>query len=199
MVGWRAKLRYADLSRVNNLTDANLSYAGMIGARLVGTELLSHRDGTSFGVGAHNARDRSTVGGQLALRPEFSARVRMPPTARSAPRGGRRGLLVLTAGPVGALPRALPQRPARAGRRRPPASAHAPSLVLLRGIAEYHSLVLPRGRGLSLAGAFAWWRGAVVAVVQSRGDDGGVVVQPLGGCGGVGVVGCCWALPVAEC
>jgi hypothetical protein len=158
MVGWRAKLRYADLSRVNHLTDANLSYAGMIGARLVGTELLSHEDGTSFGVGAHNARDRSTVRGQLALRPEFSAQVRMPPTARSAPRGGRRGLLVLTAGPVGALPRALPQWPARAGRRRPPASAHAPSLVLSAGLlsitrwcfrvaADCRSLVPSRGGG----------------------------------------------------
>ena len=36
----------------------------------------------------------------LALRPESSAQARKPPTARSAPRGGRRGLLVLTAGPV---------------------------------------------------------------------------------------------------
>jgi hypothetical protein len=36
----------------------------------------------------------------LALRPECSAQARMPPTARSAPRGARRGLLVLTAGPV---------------------------------------------------------------------------------------------------
>jgi hypothetical protein len=40
------------------------------------------------------------VGGRLALRPGFSARARMPPTARFAPRGARRGLLVLTAGPV---------------------------------------------------------------------------------------------------
>jgi hypothetical protein len=37
---------------------------------------------------------------RLALRPERSAQVRMPPTARSAPRGGRPGLLVLPAGPV---------------------------------------------------------------------------------------------------
>ena len=37
----------------------------------------------------------------LALRPEFSTPARMPPTARSAPRGGRQGLLVLTAGLVG--------------------------------------------------------------------------------------------------
>ena len=37
----------------------------------------------------------------LALRPEFSIPARMPPTARSAPRGGRQGLLVLTAGLAG--------------------------------------------------------------------------------------------------
>ena len=47
-----------------------------------------------------NARDRSRVGRQLALRPGFSALARMPPTALRAPRGERRGLLVLTAGPV---------------------------------------------------------------------------------------------------
>ena len=34
------------------------------------------------------------------LRPGSSAQARMPPTARPAPRGARRGLLVLTAGPV---------------------------------------------------------------------------------------------------
>jgi hypothetical protein len=39
----------------------------------------------------------------LALRPECLAHVRMPPTARPASRGGRRGLLVLTAGPVADL------------------------------------------------------------------------------------------------
>ena len=47
----------------------------------------------------------------LALRPESSAQARMPPTARSAPRGERRGLLVLTAGPVGDFPQALLPRP----------------------------------------------------------------------------------------
>jgi hypothetical protein len=47
-----------------------------------------------------NARDRSRVGRQLALRPGFSALARMPPTALRAPRGERPGLLVLTAGPV---------------------------------------------------------------------------------------------------
>ena len=60
------------------------------------------------GLAPTGPRDRSTVEEQLALRPEFSAQVRMPPTARSAPRGERRGLMVLTAGPVGALPRAQP-------------------------------------------------------------------------------------------
>jgi len=52
------------------------------------------------GFGSHNARDRITVGRQLALRPGSSAQTRMPPTARFALRGGRRGRLVLTAGPV---------------------------------------------------------------------------------------------------
>ena len=42
----------------------------------------------------------------LALRPGFAARARMPPTAQSpAPRGGRRGLPVLTAGSVWGRPR----------------------------------------------------------------------------------------------
>jgi hypothetical protein len=36
----------------------------------------------------------------LALRPEFPTPARMPPTARSAPRGGRPGPAVLTAGLV---------------------------------------------------------------------------------------------------
>ena len=47
-----------------------------------------------------SACNGSSVGGELALRPERSAQAQMPPTARHAPRGGRRGLLVLTAGPV---------------------------------------------------------------------------------------------------
>ena len=47
-----------------------------------------------------NARDRSRVGRELALRPGFSTPSPVPPTARSAPRGVRRGLLVLTAGLV---------------------------------------------------------------------------------------------------
>ena len=47
-----------------------------------------------------DGRKRSTVDRELALRPGFSAQARMPPTARPAPQGGRRVLLVLTAGPV---------------------------------------------------------------------------------------------------
>ena len=47
-----------------------------------------------------NGPNRSTVVSELALRPGFSPQARMPPTARSAPRGGRCGLLVLTAGLV---------------------------------------------------------------------------------------------------
>ena len=46
------------------------------------------------------AHDRSTVDHELALWPGCSARARIPPTARPAPRGERRRLLVLTAGPV---------------------------------------------------------------------------------------------------
>jgi hypothetical protein len=54
----------------------------------------------SWGCVHIGARNRSTVEPELALRPEFSTRVRMPPTAHCASRGGRRGLLVLTAGLV---------------------------------------------------------------------------------------------------
>jgi hypothetical protein len=50
--------------------------------------------------GSHNARNRSRVEQELALRPRFSPQARMPPTALRAPRGERRGLLVLTAGPA---------------------------------------------------------------------------------------------------
>jgi hypothetical protein len=45
----------------------------------------------TFGVWFTNARDGSTVGRQLALRPGFSAQARMPSTARFALRGGGRG------------------------------------------------------------------------------------------------------------
>jgi hypothetical protein len=47
-----------------------------------------------------NARDRSTVECELALRPGFSAQAGMPPTALRAPRGERPGLSVLTARPA---------------------------------------------------------------------------------------------------
>jgi hypothetical protein len=55
---------------------------------------------TFWGVVGITARNRSTVEHELALRPGCSAQARMPPTARPAPRGERRGPLVLTAGPV---------------------------------------------------------------------------------------------------
>ena len=47
-----------------------------------------------------NGPNGSTVVGELALRPGFSPQARMPPTTHFASRGGRPGLLVLTAGPV---------------------------------------------------------------------------------------------------
>ena len=53
-----------------------------------------------LGLAHINACARSTVGVELALRPGFSAQARMPPTALLVPRGGRHGLLVLTAGLV---------------------------------------------------------------------------------------------------
>jgi hypothetical protein len=59
------------------------------------------RDRANFlGLVYINARIRSSVVDELALRPEFSAQVRMPPTVLFAPRGVWRGLLVLTAGLV---------------------------------------------------------------------------------------------------
>ena len=82
-----------------------------------------------------NARDRSRVGGQLALRPGFSALARMPPTALRAPRGERRGLLVLTAGPVRTSTGVTP--PARWPR--PNVSERSRVLVLFRAS--------PRGNG----------------------------------------------------
>ena len=61
----------------------------------------SRRGPSRLFLSAHaNGPNRSTVGGELALRPGFSPQARLPPTACSASRGGRRGLLVLTAGPV---------------------------------------------------------------------------------------------------
>jgi hypothetical protein len=58
-----------------------------------------------------DARDRSTVKRQLALRPGVSPQAWMPPTARFALRGGRRGLQVLTAGPVRCFDWRDPTRP----------------------------------------------------------------------------------------
>jgi hypothetical protein len=49
-----------------------------------------------------SVRDRSSVGRELALRPECSAQARMPPTARPAPRGERRGVTGFDCG-AGAL------------------------------------------------------------------------------------------------
>ena len=50
--------------------------------------------------GSHNRLRKEYSRIRLALRPGFSAQARMPPTALLAPRGERRRLLVLTAGPV---------------------------------------------------------------------------------------------------
>ena len=59
------------------------------------------RDRANFWGLVHiNARNRSSVIDELALPPEFSAQVRMPPTVLVAPRGVWRGLLVLAAGLV---------------------------------------------------------------------------------------------------
>jgi hypothetical protein len=58
-----------------------------------------------------NALSRSRVVHELALRPGFSAQAQMPPTARSASRGERRGLLVLTAGSVSCFYRRYPTGP----------------------------------------------------------------------------------------
>jgi hypothetical protein len=55
---------------------------------------------TNFRIGAHKRRNWEYCRWWLALRPEFSAQARMPPTALMAPRGERRGLLILTVGPV---------------------------------------------------------------------------------------------------
>ena len=87
-------------ARQTTQSDVTLTGAtGLIGHRL-GRSPWFIAVATNFGIGAHKHRNRSTVGKWLALRPEFSAQARMPPTARPEPRGVRRGLLVLTAGPV---------------------------------------------------------------------------------------------------
>jgi hypothetical protein len=70
------------------------------------------RDRANFWGLVHiNARIRSSVVDKLALRPEFSAQVRMPPTALLAPRGVWRGLPVLTAGLVAYFYRRYPTGP----------------------------------------------------------------------------------------
>jgi hypothetical protein len=70
------------------------------------------RDRANFwGLVYINARTRSSVVDELALRPEFSAQVRMPPTALLAPRGVWRGLPVLTAGLVPYFYRRYPTGP----------------------------------------------------------------------------------------
>jgi hypothetical protein len=71
--------------------------------------------GKSFSSGHITPCHRSTVEDELALRPGFLSQARLPPTAQPAPRGVRRGPLVLTAGPVpysrGVVPPARWTRP----------------------------------------------------------------------------------------
>ena len=62
-------------------------------------------------VRAHNGLNGSTVERELAPRPGFPALARMPPTARFAPRGERRGLLVFDCRAGALFLRALPHRP----------------------------------------------------------------------------------------
>jgi hypothetical protein len=77
-------------------------------------------------------RDRSSVSDRLALRPEFSTQARMPPTAQfPAPRGGRLGLPVLTAGSVWGQPA-----------RHPPVRRSGPDFVERSGVL---ALFPPRG------------------------------------------------------
>jgi hypothetical protein len=66
---------------------------------------------TNCGLPHTTARDRSSVNCALVLRPESSTQARMPPTVQSAPRGARRGLLVLIAGPVTCFYRRYPTVP----------------------------------------------------------------------------------------
>ena len=81
--------------------------------------------------GYASAANGSTVVGELALRPGFSPQARMPPTARCASRGERRGLLVLTAGPVSCSAGVTP--PARWPRPNPVERAGFLALFLARG------------------------------------------------------------------
>jgi hypothetical protein len=78
-----------------------------------------------------NVPNGSTVVSELALRPGFSPQARMPPTARFASRGGRRGPLVLTAGPVSCSTGVTP--PARWPRPDPVERARVLALFLARG------------------------------------------------------------------
>jgi hypothetical protein len=78
-----------------------------------------------------NVPNGSTVVSELALRPGFSPQARMPPTARFASRGGRRGPLVLTAGPVSCSTGVTP--PARWPRPNPVERAGVLALFLARG------------------------------------------------------------------
>jgi len=54
----------------------------------------------TFEIRARKRREWEYSRGELAPAAGFSPQARMPPTARSAPRGARSGLLVLTAGPA---------------------------------------------------------------------------------------------------
>jgi len=78
-----------------------------------------------------NVQNGSTVVSELALRPGLSPQARMPPTARFASRGGRRGPLVLTAGPVSCSTGVTP--PARWPRPNPVGRAGVLALFLARG------------------------------------------------------------------
>jgi hypothetical protein len=83
--------------------------------------------GFIFGFARVNARMGSTVVSELALRPGFSPQARMPPTARFASRGARRGLLVLTAGPVVSLHGRYPTGPVASSQSRRNARGFSPS------------------------------------------------------------------------
>ena len=123
----------------------NDSAAGRLGGRRVGGEESGDAGArgparTYFRGLVHvNARDRSRVGRELALRPGFSTEAWMPPTARSAPRGVRRGLLVLTAGLVPYFYWRYPTGPVVASQS---ARWSRPNLIERAGVP---ALFLPRG------------------------------------------------------
>ena len=98
-----AKRRRTPASAASRRNSARTAALDQARAPRVGPSITApadERDQTFWGVVGITARDRSTVEHELALRPGCSAQARMPPTARPAPRGERRGPLVLTAGPV---------------------------------------------------------------------------------------------------